>query len=188
MATRTIGTETFQAIVLSDSEGGTGRTTVVGRSGSPVITFTRPDNTTAYGIADVIGSATTANLELPNAGVAGALMQVLSASVMINRTTVPTGMTTLRLHLWESAPAAIADNAVFAAAAADRAKYRGQIALPAPTVIGGGFCFTFADYVGRPFRLTSTSMFVNLVTDTAISSVNALTEYQIRLNLAEVGA
>jgi len=31
-------------------------------------------------------------------------------------------------------------------------------------------------------------MFVNLVTDTAISSVNALTEYQIRLNLAEVGA
>ena len=160
---------------------------VAGGSSTPLITFSRPDNTANYDIGDVIGSAATANLELPNAGAVGVLMQVLSASVTINRTALPTGMTALRLHLWDAAPAAIADNAPFAAAAADRAKYRGEILLPQPVVVGGGFLFTFRDSVSRPFRLASTSMFVNLVTDTAVTSVAALTEYQIRLNLAVVG-
>jgi hypothetical protein len=161
---------------------------VRGRGYAPQIIFTRPNDTANYGINDVIGSAVSANLELPNAGVAGSLMQILSASVMINRTTLPTGMTGLKLHLWDASPAAIADNAVFAAAAADRAKYRGVISLPTPVVVGGGFCFTFADYVGRPVRLVTSSLWCNLTTDTAVTSPAAETEYTIRLSLAEVGA
>jgi hypothetical protein len=176
-------------MVYPVGEGTGGSAVVQGNSGSPLITFTRPNDTNNYTAGDVIGDGVSgsANLELPNAGNIGSLMQILSASVTINRTSLPTGMTSLRLHLWESAPAAIADNAPFAAASADRAKYRGSIPLSTPTVIGGGFLFTFADYTGRPFRLTSTSLWANLVTDTAVTSVAALTEYIVRLSLAEVG-
>lgn len=188
MGFRTINGETHQTVVPMDEAGNAGRTSVSGRSGSPLITFVRPNDTNSYLAGDVIGSANSANLELPNAGAAGALMQALSASVTINRTSLPTGMTTLRLHLWDAAPAAIADNAPFAAAAADRAKYCGRIELVQPSVIGGGFLYTFGDYVGRPIRLVTSSIWANLVTDAAITGPAAQTEYIVRLNLAEVGA
>lgn len=160
---------------------------VRGRAYTSSITFTRPDNTTAYTAGDVIGSAVSANLELPNAGAAGSLIQVMSASVLIRRTVVPTGMTTLRLHLWDASPASIADNAPFAAADADATKYAGTIELPAVAAVGGGFVWTFADYVGRPIRMVSTSLFANLVTIAGVTP-SALTEYRIRLHCVEVGA
>lgn len=161
--------------------------TVRGSGSSPLDIFNRPANTTSYAAGDVIGDTTSANLEIPFAGPAGSLVQILSASVVINRTALPTGMTSLVLHLWDASPAAIADNAPFAAAAADRSKYCGNILLPTPQVVGGGFLFTFADYVGRPIRLVSSSLWANLVTTTAVTSVTASTEYQIRLHLAEIG-
>lgn len=160
---------------------------VYGRAAVGLATFQRPNNTTAYAAGDVIGSATTANIELLNAGEAGSIMQVLSASVLINATAVPTGMTSLRLQLFDSAPAAIADNAPFAVPAADRGRYAGSIALPAVAVVGGGFVWSAVDFVGRPVRLLTTSLFCNLITDTAVTAVAALTEYRIRLHLAEVG-
>jgi hypothetical protein len=168
--------------------GAGGAVEVQGVAGSPSKLFTRPNNTTNYGIGDVIGETASANLELPLAGSVGSLLQILSAELTINRTSLPTGMTTLRVHLFDQSPAAIADNAPFAVAAADRLKYCGLIPLATPTAIGGGFLFTFGDYVGRPIRLVSTSIWANLVTDTAITSVVANTEYRLRLHAAEVGA
>lgn len=163
--------------------------TVDGRSGSPLVVFTRPADTTPYGSADVIGSASTANHEATNAGANGSLIQIISASLMVNLTSVPSGMTTFRLHIWDSQPTAIADNAVFSAAAADRAKYCGWIDLAQISAVGGGFLFTFGDYVGRPIRLSGTSFWFNLaMTGAAGHNPASGTEYRVRFHCAEVGS
>lgn len=163
--------------------------TVDGRSGSPVVTFTRPADTTPYGAADVIGSASTANHEATNAGSSGSLIQILSASLTLNATSVPSGLTTVRLHIWDSAPAAIADNAVFAASAADRAKYCGFIDMAAIQAIGGGFCWTQGDYIGRPVRLSGTSFFFNIAMTGAAGHTPASgVEFRVRFHCVEAGA
>jgi hypothetical protein len=169
-----------------DISGAGGSLTVTGRSGSPVTTFNRPANTTPYAAGDVIGSATTANHQALNVGLTGSLIQVQSASLIVNNTSVPSGMTSFRLHLWDTAPAAIADNAAFAAAAADRAKYAGFVDLPSIAALGGGFLFTSADYVGRPIRLDTTSIWFNLVTNGAFTPASG-TEYRVRFHCVEVG-
>ena len=155
-------------------------------SSSPAVLFTRPADTTAYVAADVVGSASTANHEATSAGISGNLMQILSASLIVNLTSVPTGMTTFRLHIWDSAPTAIADNAAFSVATADRAKYCGFIDLAAIQAIGGGFCWTQGDYIGRPLRLSSTSFWFNLVTNEGFTPASE-TEYQVRFHAVEVG-
>lgn len=160
-----------------------------GRSSSSAVTFNRPNDTTTYGATDVIGSATTANHEITNVGLAGSLIQLQSATVIVDRTTLPAGFTTARLHLFTSAPAAIADNAAFAVASADRSKYAGFVDLPAFAVIGSGFLFSTTDYIGRPIRLTSSSLFANLaLTGAAGFQPAAQTEYQIRFQAIEIGA
>lgn len=187
MAQRTINGVTYQEVLLP-GDNAVQAGVIRGRAYTPSIAFNRPNDTNNYTAGDVIGSATTANHEMPLAGAAGSLIQIISASVLLDRTSVPTGMTTLRLHLWDSQPTAIADNAAFAAASADRSRYRGWIDLPAVSVVGGGFVFSFADYVGRPFRLTTTSLWCNLVTIAGVTTPAALTEYTIRMNVVELGA
>lgn len=177
---------------IPDLSGSTGAAEGVflvgGRSSTPTVTFTRPANTTPYTGGDVIGSATTANHEATNAGLAGALLQIHSVSLTVNLTSVPANMTTFRVHLWDSAPTAIADNAAFTVAAADRAKYRGYIDLPTIEAIGGGFLFRHVDYVGRPLRLAGTSFFFNLQTTNATGHTPASgTEYSVRFNCVEMG-
>lgn len=175
---------------LPDLSGSTGSSEGVflvgGRSSSPVVTFTRPADTTAYTANDVIGSTSTAIHGATSAGVAGALIQIQSISLVVNLTAVPSGMTSFRVHLWESSPTAIADNAAFSAAAADRAKYRGFYDLPTIAAVGGGFLWTHADYVGRPIRLTTTGFFFNLQTIGAFTPASE-TEYSVRFNCVEVG-
>lgn len=99
------------------------------------------------------------------------------SSSTINLTSVPSGMTAFRLHVWDSQPTDIADNAVFSAAAADRAKYCGYVDLSSIIAIGGGFLFTFGDYTGRPVRLTSNSFWFNLAL-----MVHQVLRHYLRLN------
>lgn len=161
---------------------------VSGRSSSPTVTFTRPADTTPYGASDVIGSASTANHQALNVGVSGNLIQVVSASVVINVSSLANAPSTMRLHLFDAQPAAIADNAVFAVAAADRAKYCGFIDLPTPVVIGGGFLWTQSDYVGRPIRLASTGFFFNLaLTAPAGHTPASATEFMVEFHCVEMG-
>jgi hypothetical protein len=162
---------------------------VSGRSGSPAVTFTRPADTTPYGAADVIGSATTANHEAVGAGAAGSLIVIQSASLLVNATSVPSGLTTLRIHAWDSAPTAIADNAVFAAATVDRAKYCGFVDLQTIQAVGGGFLWTHGDYVGRPIRLSGTSFFFNIaLTGAAGFTPVSGAEFRARFHCVEVGS
>lgn len=161
--------------------------TIDGRSSTVTVTFNRPADTNGYTALDVIGSGSTANHQATSAGTNGNLMLIQSASLTINNTSIPSGMTTFRLHLWDTAPNSLADNAAFAVAAADRSKYRGFVDLPQIAVVGGGFLYTFVDYVGRPLRLSSTSFWFNIQTIGGYTPASG-TEYSVRFNLVEAGA
>lgn len=158
-----------------------------GKAKSSTVIFNRPSDTNIYAIGDVVGSGSTANHEATNIGSTGSVIQILSAELIINNTPPPANMSTFRLHLWDSARSAILDNAAFAATAADRSKYCGYIDFPQIAAIGGGFLYTFADYVGRPIKLLSSSIFYNLVTNGAYQPASA-TEYQVRIEAAELGS
>src|SRR5512142_392177 len=113
-----------------------------------VATITRPANTTAYTAGDVIGDTNgSAIITLPFAGFRGGFIQPQSVRLLIYSGTLPTSMTSLRLHLYSAAPTAIADNAAWDLPAADRAAYIDYIDLPTPTDLGSTL-FTTASYPG----------------------------------------
>lgn len=107
----------------------------IGGYGSASVT--RPEDTTAYAALDVIGTASSSTLTFADV----LLMQgghfiIMGASLRIDANAVPSGMGGFRLHLFTAAPTAIADNAAFNLAAADRDNYLGSIELDTPTDLG----------------------------------------------------
>lgn len=104
--------------------------------------FTRPANTTAYAAGDVIGPDTASDAFFDLSGFGeraplgtGALL--ISASLLINASSVPSGMSTMRVHFYSAKPAARVDNAAFALVwGGDAPNYLGYIDLPTPSVVG----------------------------------------------------
>lgn len=110
------------------------RTRVGGKMGEPAeLTITRPADTTAYAINDVISSSTTAPavqiIDLATAGVeAGGSGYLVKLRALTNNKNW-TGR--LRLHLYRSAITPPNDNTPFALLWANRANRIGSIDLPA---------------------------------------------------------
>lgn len=113
-------------------------TPVITRSavGSPSDSLARPNDTTAYVANDAMSTAGGENLEFATGLENGAKLLIYSAQILGTDSAVPSGMTTFRLHLFNAAPTAIADNAAWALASADAAKYLGYITLSAPEDMG----------------------------------------------------
>jgi hypothetical protein len=103
--------------------------------------FTRPNDTNDYLALDVVGSSPGANLTFSNVlANAGGTFAILSAKLRIDVSAVPSGMSGFRLHLYNAAPTAIADNDPYNLPAADRAKYLGYITLSNPSDLGDTLC------------------------------------------------
>lgn len=116
-----------------------GTTTGVGYRAA--FTQTRPNNTTPYTALDVVGEDPAENLEFagigPEAeGAVNGKSVITHVALRMDRNAVPAGMTQFRLHLFNGAPTAIADNAAFNLIAADREKYQGYIDIPQPLDLG----------------------------------------------------
>jgi hypothetical protein len=130
---------------------------------------TRPADTTAYAALDVLGAATTRVLEFTNiAPVGGGPIVILYASLLIESNAVPSGMGQTKIHLYSSAPTAIADNAAYDLAAGDRTKYLGSITL-GTLVDLGSTVFVEDDLIRKQVIATGSSLFA--ITQT----VNAFT-------------
>jgi len=104
-------------------------------------TQTRPNNATPYTAGDVVGEDPAENLEFAGIGPesltpTGAKIIITRVKLRIDVNAVPAGMTQFRLHMYDSAPAAIADNAPYNLPAADRDKYLGYIELATPIDLG----------------------------------------------------
>jgi hypothetical protein len=151
------------------------------------VAVTRPDNTTAYTALDVLGGTTTplSLIEFANiAPVGGGSIVLLYASLRVDVGTVPAGFGQMRLHLYNSAPAAIADNAAYNLPAADRAKYLGSLTLGAPIDLGDTL-FSEDDFLRKQIVATSSSIFAIAQTISAFTPT-ASTVKNWELRAAEV--
>lgn len=100
-------------------------------------TQTRPADTTAYTALDVVGTIAAANISLANIGsIQASYFTITGVTLEFDINAVPSGMGNFRLHLFDAAPTAIADNDAFNLIAADRAKYLGYITLGTPVDLG----------------------------------------------------
>ncbi len=101
------------------------------------VSITRPSNTTAYAAGDVIGdTGGSAILTFASAGPSASYLRITGGRLGYNVASVPSGMTGMRLHLYNASPTAIADNAAFDLVSGDRSKYVGFIDLGAPQYFG----------------------------------------------------
>lgn len=150
--------------------------TVDGKAYSSSVTITRPANTTAYTAGDVVGdTGGSAIITLSNIGPSGGYVLLQSVRLIINTSTVPSGMSGFRLHLFTTSPTATADNAVFDLASADIAGYAGYIDLSTPQDFGSTL-FTQTDYCGTLIKLAngSTTLYGELETRGAFTPTSGL--------------
>lgn len=149
------------------------------------VAVTRPDNTTAYTELDVLGTDPATVIEFANiAPAGGGPVVLLYASLRVDVDSIPSGLGQTRLHLYTSAPTAIADNAAFNLPSGDRAKYLGYITLPAPADLGDTL-FVEDDFLRKQVIATSSSLFAVAQTIGAFTP-SALTVKNWELRAAEV--
>ena len=99
--------------------------------------MTRPNDTTPYTALDVCGTSPAANIEFAGINsVSGGHVVVTGFSLRVDVAAVPSGMGAFRLHLFDAAPTAIADNAAMSLISADRSKYLGYIETTTPIDLG----------------------------------------------------
>jgi len=106
-------------------------------AGNPIISATRSAGATPYDANDVIGNATTSIITFTNVSpYAGGYFFITNLLLKITTGTKPAGMGAFRLHLYDSLPTNITDNAAWTLGSADSAKYKGYIDIDSPTDIG----------------------------------------------------
>ena len=136
-------------------------------SGSSRVTITRPDNTDAYAAGDVFGTNPASNIEFENVlPEAGQHFYIVDAKIEVILAAVPTNMSTFTLHLFDSAPTAIADNAAWTLLEADASKYLGSIVFTLPVDLGGALIMWEKEInIKRKLAANSTSLYAQLETD-----------------------
>lgn len=161
---------------------------VAGTAFRATSTITRPSNTTAYTAGDVVGDTSgSAIITLSSIGPSGGYVLIQSVSLVFSDSSVPSGMGAFRLHLYQTSPTAIADNAAFDLVSGERSGYMGYVDIPAPTDFGSSL-YTQSDYPGRLVKLTSasTTLYAELETRGAYTPVSAST-VDVRVATLEAG-
>lgn len=146
---------------------------MIGGGRTSKTTVTRPANTTAYTANDVVG-ATAAAIEFQRIGELYEHIIITDADLEIDVTSVPSGMTSFRLYLYNATPpSALADNAAFDLPAGDRANFLGYIDLGTPADIGSTL-YVQNSAVNRKLKMgATTSLFAYLVTNGAFTPTSA---------------
>lgn len=149
--------------------GGAGFTTAVA--------LTRTADTNAYTANDVVGAATgsTAALTFASMGVAGGNVMITGATLEVDASAIPSGMTSFDLHLYSvTPPSALGDNAAFDLPSGDRASYLGKISLGSPADLGSTL-WSDQTQINKQVKLAaaSTTLFAYLVTVGAYTPASA---------------
>jgi hypothetical protein len=131
------------------------------------VTLTRTNDTNAYSAGDILGAATgsTAALQFQNIAPVGTVdVMITSTTLEIDVNAVPSGMTSLTLHLYSvTPPSALGDNAAWDLPAGDRASYLGSLALGTPVDLGSTL-YIAVDGINKQISLPGTDVFGYLVT------------------------
>lgn len=148
-------------------------------------TTTRPANTTAYSVGDVVGEDPAANLVFNNvSSVSGATVIITGASLQARVGTTPSGYGNFRLHLYNQAPTAIVDNAAFNLPSGDRSKYLGYIEFETPEDLGDTL-WSRVNNINMQAELSTTSLFGILETRSAFTPSSGA-EKELTLHVLEV--
>lgn len=135
--------------------------------GNPSNSITRPDNTTAYTAGDVFGTSPATNIEFANAyPEEGQHIYIVGAKIIYNSSSAIASMDSFTLHLFNSAPTAIADNTAWSLVTADKDKYLGSIEIDLPSDLGD-VLVSFLDNINIKRKLAdeSTTLYGQLVTN-----------------------
>jgi hypothetical protein len=132
-------------------------------------TITRPANATPFTAGDAFGDvngSAIVTLSLGADAVPGMAVKIASAALRIDLASVPASMTTFRLHLYDAAPTAIADNAVWSLVSGDRDSYLGYVDLGTP-VDAGATLYVRTEKLDAIFKAAGnqTNLFGVLVTN-----------------------
>ena len=159
---------------------------VKSQAGSSTISIIRPDNTTAYTAGDVVGPSPAANLEFANImPEAGQNFYITDAKIEVEKSSVPAGMSTFTLHLFDAAPTAIDDNSAWTLLLADGGKYLGSIQFSIPVDLGTTLVYWLENInIKRKLASGSTSIYGQLVTDAGWTPAS---EDVINIKLETVG-
>lgn len=156
---------------------------------NPSISFARTADTSAYNAGDVIGinnagSPGSAIHSFLLAGPAGGNVVITGADLRIDLSSVTSGMTSFRLHLYDSSPTAILDNASWDLPSGDRTAYLGYLDLGSPVDVGSTL-FVQTDQINKQIKLATgvTTVFGELVTNGGYTPASGTT-FAIRLRVA----
>lgn len=147
------GVQSVQGVTGGTPQPVVGFTTTVGTS------FAKSAGVTAYPALDVVGPAVTANLVFADiARVAGGSGYLTGLRLWTNQST---NVARYKVHLYHTAPTAIADNGVFTLLWANRDKRIGSVTLPALATEGTGSDAASAhDFTIRiPFKCVTRDIF-----------------------------
>ena len=138
------------------------------QAGSSSVVIERPADTTAYTAGDVVGTSPATNLEFTNISPEAAQhFYITDAKIEIEKSSVPAGMSSFTLHLYNAAPTAIADNSAWTLLLVDGGKYLGSIQFSTPVDLGTTLIYWKNNInIKRKLATSSTSIYGNLVTDT----------------------
>lgn len=113
------------------------RSIVTGYGYTSGASMTRPNDTTAYTAGDVCGTSPATNITFAGCStIEGGHIIIMGVNLEVDVNAVPSGMSGFRLHLYDSAPTAIADNTAYNLPSGDRTKYLGNIPIDSPSDLG----------------------------------------------------
>jgi hypothetical protein len=154
------------------------------------VTWTRPNNTTAYAAGDAIGDmGGSAILTFQNIGRAGANILITAAELYIYLTALTAGMDTFSLELFNEQPDSFADNDAWdLTSAGDKGKHEGYISLGKP-LDRGSFLLSQNDmttgFMGKQIQLVTANLYGILRTDAAFTPT-ASTVKKLKLRAMEI--
>jgi hypothetical protein len=161
------GTSSIGTVVLGTGTASVGTVTLATSAYSAAVTLTRTADTNAYLAGDVIGAATgsTAALTFASMGPSAGRIEIESVQLEIDLASVPAGMTSFRLYLYNvTPPSALGDNAAFDLPSGDRASFLGYVDLGTPVDLGSTL-YIESHNIGKRLKLAGTSVFAYLVTN-----------------------
>jgi hypothetical protein len=148
--------------------------------------FARPNDTLPYLAGDVLGTSTssTAALEFTLVGRVGKVIRVTGSRLEIDIPSIPSGMTSFRLHLYSiPPPSAYVDSTPWDLPASDRNAYLGYVDLGSPVDLGATL---YVQQTGLDYDFlmgTTTSLYGYLVTSApftpSASTVKVVTLYSL---------
>jgi hypothetical protein len=131
------------------------------------VTITRPATTPTYAIGQVIGDTNgSAIFAFTNMGKAGGEVMITSIELEVDVASVPSGMTSYNVRLYNASPTAAADAAAWDIVSGDRGKYLGKVVISAP-VDEGSTLFCDNDSINKQITLVSSTLYVELQTPTS---------------------